>query len=89
MFGRDARGREDGLELGDVEPEDGHAEGEDDGGEEEQVLGALVEGGRVLKDAQAAVTEGHEAEPLPGRRLAFFFFFGKIQRHAGERVRRT
>lgn len=59
MLDRDARGSQDGLQLRDVKPEDGHAKGEDDRGEEPQVLSPFVEGRRMLEDAQATGAEGH------------------------------
>lgn len=67
MLGRNARSSQHTLQLRDVKPEDGHAKSERDGGEEQQVLSALVEGRWMLEDAQAAGAEGHEAEPLPAR----------------------
>lgn len=47
-----------GLQLRDVKPEDGRAECESDGGEQQQGLGLLVEGRWVLENAQAAGAEG-------------------------------
>lgn len=60
----DLGGTEHGLEDGDVQPKDGHEQREDDGGEQPQVLGEPVKGGRVLEDAPAAGAHGHEVEPL-------------------------
>lgn len=53
------------LQLGDIEPEDRHAEGEGDGWEEIQVLGCFIEGWWVLEDTEAAGSKGHYVEPLP------------------------
>lgn len=58
-------GLQDPLEDGRVEPEEGHAEGEQDGREEVQVLGLLVEHGRVLEDGETAGPHSQEVEPLP------------------------
>ena len=54
-----AGGRQDSLELRDVEPEDGHAERKGDGREEVKILSGFVESGRVLEEAQAASADGH------------------------------
>lgn len=55
---------EDVLYGGNVQPDDGHAEREQDGREEVPVGRVLVEQRRVLQDAQAARSRGHEVEPL-------------------------
>ena len=68
MLHRHARGRQDDLQLRDVQPDDDHDESEKDGREEVPVLRLLVEEGRMLEDAQTAVAEGHEVEPLPAER---------------------
>jgi hypothetical protein len=47
------------LQLGDVEPEDSHAERESDGWEEIEVLSGFIKGWRVLEDGEAAGAEGH------------------------------
>lgn len=49
----------------DIEEEDCDEQREDDGGKEVEVLRGFVEGGRMLKDGQAAGMDGHEIEPLP------------------------
>src|SRR5277367_3824485 len=48
------------LQLRDVEPEDGHGEREEDGGEEEEVVGSFVEGWWVGEDAETAGAHGHD-----------------------------
>jgi hypothetical protein len=64
ILDRHLAGGQRGLQLRHVQPENGDAEGEGDGGEQPQVLRGLVEGGRVLEDAQAARAHGHQREPL-------------------------
>ena len=47
------------LQLRDVEPENGHHEGERDGWEEVEVLRSLVERWWVLEDGEAPGSETH------------------------------
>ena len=67
VLGRNARRAEGFLECGNVVPKDAHDQGKGDGREEVEVLGGLVEGGRVLEDGETAGSDGHEDKPLPGR----------------------
>ena len=65
MFSRHSRRRQDSLELRDIQPEDSHAQCESDGGEEEEILCLLVEGGWMLENGEAAGADCEEGEPLP------------------------
>ena len=66
MLDGNTAGAEDALQAGRVEEDEDDDEGEEDGGEEVEVLRGLVEGGRVLEDAEVAGARGEEVEPLPG-----------------------
>lgn len=66
VLDRDGRGAEDTLQTRRVTEDEDDDEGEEDGGEEVEVLGGFVEGGRVLEDGEVAGAGGHEVEPLPG-----------------------
>ena len=73
MLRRHARRAQHGLQLRDVESEHGHAKSKQDGGEEQRVLGLLVEGRRMLEDAQTAGAKRHEVEPLPMVEVSILF----------------
>jgi hypothetical protein len=64
VFDRNVAGRERLLQFWDVEPEESHSQREEDSWEQVEVLRGLVEGWRVLEDAEAAGAEGHQGEPL-------------------------
>lgn len=61
---RHARSAKHILNRGNVQPNGSHAQREQDGGEQVPVGRLLVEQRRVLQDAQAARSRGHEIEPL-------------------------
>ena len=79
MLNGNLAGPQHALQLRDIEPEDGHGQSEEDGGEEVEVLGGVFlyrekrevgggrEGGegRVLEEGEAAGAEGEEGEHLP------------------------
>ena len=79
MLDRHLASPQHALQLRDIEPEDGHGQGEEDGWEEVEVLsGVSLEGeerevgggreggeGRVLEEGEAAGAEGEEGEHLP------------------------
>lgn len=64
VLDRHLAGAKAGLQATRVEKDEDDHKGEEDGGEQAPVLRALVEGGRVLKDAAAACAHSHEVEPL-------------------------
>jgi hypothetical protein len=51
------------LQGGDIKPENGHQERENNGREEVEILCGFIEGWWVLEDGEAAGAEGHQVEP--------------------------
>lgn len=57
MLDGDLSGCQDGLQGGDIQPEEGHDEGEQHGGEEVVILRLLVEEWGVLEDGETPGTD--------------------------------
>jgi len=66
VLDRDIRGTENILQARRVAKDEDNDEGEEDGGEEVEILCRFVEGGWVLEDGEVARAGCHEVEPLPG-----------------------
>lgn len=65
MFHRHRRRIKNPIKRGHVQPKDGHDQREYYSREQVDVLGCLVEQGRMLKDGKTTRTHRKKVEPLP------------------------